>query len=119
MGTILEIHFVCAFLVLLIAVFIGWVQLGQRVVIAALGLQVLIGLILAAVAGASHAALPASLGIHVAGALLAMAAYIAARRYVERNPQARFAGWAMSLAGLILIVFTIWFGSRLALTHPI
>lgn len=117
MNIALEVHFVFAFLVLLVAVFIGWVQMGRRVAVTVLGIQVLIGIVVAAMAGMSHMPLPAMLWLHILGGLLAMGAYIAGRRMFDRSPGKAAPALAMSLAGLALVIFTIWYGTHLVVTH--
>ena len=115
MSIILEIHLYVAFLIVLLAIFIGWVQLGRRTLVAVIGLQVLVGIALAAAAGMERVPLPAQLWIHIVGALLAMLAYIVGRRLTERHPSTPGIGWLVSAAGLILVLFTAWFGSHLVL----
>jgi hypothetical protein len=111
MRTVLEAHLGFAFFVFLMGLLLGWVQLGRRVVVAVIGIQILLGIIVAALAGAHHIPLPGSLWVHIVGALLAMAFYIVARRVVDRSPENyRVIGWGLSLIGLALIVFTIWYG---------
>jgi hypothetical protein len=114
MNIVLEIHFAFAFLVLLVAVFMGWVQVGRRVAVTVIGIQVLIGLIVAAMAGMAHLALPSMLWAHILAGLLAMGAYIAGRRMLDRSPQNATPAILLSAVGLVLVVFTIWYGSRLA-----
>jgi hypothetical protein len=119
MNVVLEIHFAFAFLVFLVALFMGWVQLGRSVVNAVLGIQVLIGIVVAGVAGASHLRLPPLLWVHVVAALLAMGTYIAARRVLLRSPESNGVALALSFLGLVLIAFTIWFGWHLVLTQGV
>lgn len=111
MKTVLEIHLVVAYLVALLALFVGWVPLGRRVMVAIVGLQVGIGIVAAGIAGASHLSLPGTIALHIVLALLAMGAYIAARRIAERNGAT--AGLALSALGLILVVATIVVGLRM------
>ncbi|MGZ3497514.1 MAG: hypothetical protein ACXWNK_13810 [Vulcanimicrobiaceae bacterium] len=111
MNIVLEIHLVVAFLVLLLALFIGWVQNGRRVMVAVLGLQVLIGLIAAGMLGASHVALPPAVWSHILGGLLAMFAYIFARRIADRGKGG--IALALSAVGLLLILSTILLGLHL------
>jgi peptidoglycan/LPS O-acetylase OafA/YrhL len=113
MNIVLEIHFVFAFLVLLVVLCIGWVQLGRRVAVTVIGIQVLIGVIVAAMAGMSHMALPSMLWLHILGGLLAMGAYIAGRRMLDRSPQNAVPAIVLSVVGLALVVFTIMYGSRM------
>lgn len=117
MNIALEIHLGFAFFVFLLALFIGWVQMGRRVMVTVLGIQVFIGLAVAAVAGANHLPLPGSLWIHILGALLAMGAYIAGRRVFDRAPQNVPAALGFSAAGFVLVIFTIWYGSQVTLAH--
>lgn len=120
MSTVLEIHLGFAFFVFLLGLFIGWVQMGRRVLVTVIGIQILIGVIVAGIAGASHLPLPGTLWIHIVGALIAMFAYIAGRRIVDRDPEGnRVLGWGISLLGLIFIVFTIWYGVSLLRVHGI
>ncbi len=120
MNTVLEIHLGFAFFVFLLGLFIGWVQMGRQVLVAVLGIQVLLGIIVTALAGAGHTPLPGTLWVHIVAALIAMFAYIVGRRVVERAPERyRLIGWAISLLGLIFIVFTIWYGVSLHNVHGI
>lgn len=119
MNAILEIHLGFAFFVFLLALFIGWVQLGRRTLVVVIGLQILIGAIVAAIAGATRRPLPGTLWVHIAGALLALAAYVVSRRMLDRNPALRIPALAISLLGLIFVIFTIWYGSHLTMTHGI
>ena len=106
----LDAHFAFAFFVFLCAITIGWVQLGRRVMVTVLGIQVAIGLVVAAWDGFAHIAFPSRLWVHISGGLLAMGAYIAGRRLVDRSPTATFAGLLMSFIGFLLVLFTIWYG---------
>lgn len=118
MSIALEVHLGFAFFVFLLALFVGWVQMGRRVMIAVLGIQVLIGAVVYAWAGAAHMPLPQTLWVHIVGALLAMFAYIAGRRLYDRSPQKIAPAVAMSLLGFILIVLTIWYGTELYFRSP-
>ncbi len=114
MGTVLEIHLGFAFFVFVLGLFIGWVQLGRVVLLAVIGIQVLIGALVAAWAGVSHTPLPGTLWIHILGGLLAMGAYAVALRVVDRDERRyRLVGWCISLAGFALIVLTAWYGVSL------
>ena len=117
MNIILEIHLGFAFFVFLVALFIGWVQLGRRVLVTVIGIQILLGLIVAGVAGASHLPLPGMIWLHIVAALLAMGTYIAARRMLDASPKNLVPAIVLSFIGLVLIAFTIWYGSQLTLTH--
>jgi hypothetical protein len=116
MTLLLDAHFAFAFFVFLCAILIGWVQLGRRVLVTVIGIQVALGIALAAWDGARHIPLPPRLGIHILGGLLAMGAYIAGRRIVDRSPNATFSGLLMSFIGFLLVCFTIWYGWGLV-TH--
>lgn len=109
----LEIHLYFAFFVFLMGLFLGWVQLGRRVVVTVVGIQIAIGVAVAADAGAAHFPMPGSLWVHIVGALLALASYIVARRMLDRNADLRIPALAVSLLGLFFIVFTIWYGTQL------
>ncbi|MHB8364005.1 MAG: hypothetical protein ACYDEK_05445 [Vulcanimicrobiaceae bacterium] len=113
MEIVLEIHLVVAFLVVLFALALGWVPLGRRVMVAVIGLQVLIGAIVAGMLGASHHALPPAIWPHVAAALLAMFAYILARRIGERSTS-HTAPALLGALGLALILVTVWLGWHMA-----
>ncbi len=108
-STIDTVHLGVAFLVLLGAVAFGWVQLGRRVMVALIGLQVLVGLIYAGTLG--KATPPAVLG-HIVVALAAMAAYIVGRRLGERS---RGPLWPMLLSaiGLLLVLLAAYMGLRM------
>ncbi len=103
------VHWVFAFLVLLAAVTIGWTQLGQRVMVALIGIQVLIGIVFAAVNGPALAGKGAAIGEHIVGALLAMAAYIFARRLGQRGAT-RPTQIGLSALGLLLLLGTAYLG---------
>jgi hypothetical protein len=106
------IHWSVAFLILLSALLLGWVQLGRRVMVALIGLQVLIGIVYAAVLGAALATKGAILGVHIVGALLAMAAYMVGRRLGERGGS-RFVPLALSAVGLIVLFATAYLGLKM------
>src|SRR6185312_9958713 len=99
------------------ALIMGWVQMGRRVMIAVIGLQVLIGVIVAAWAGAAHHVLPSNLWVHIVGGLLAMFAYIAGRRLDDRGN--RGAALLLSLIGFVLVLFTAWYGANLTTHQPV
>jgi CDP-diglyceride synthetase len=117
MSIALEVHLGFAFFVFLCALFVGWVQTGRRVMSAVIGIQVLIGLVVAAWAGSAHIPLPGSLWIHIVGALAAMFAYIIGRRMFDRAPQRPWPAIGMSLLGFILVILTIAYGWTL--TYPL
>lgn len=117
MGIALEIHLGFAFFVFLTALFVGWVQMGRRVMAAVIGIQVLIGVVVAALAGAAHIPLPGTLWIHIAGALIAMFAYIIGRRVFDRSRGNVIPAVALSLLGFIFIILTIAYGFSLVYPH--
>lgn len=116
MNIALEVHLGFAFFVFLLALLVGWVQMGRRVMAAVIGIQVLIGVVISAWAGMTHVPLPATLWVHIAGALLAMFAYIAGRRLYDRSPHYRVQAVLLSVLGFVFIVLTIAYGLRL--TYP-
>ena len=113
MNYALDAHFAFAFAVMLCALFMGWIQLGRRVMSAVLGIQVALGIAVAAWDGVLHVPLPPRIWIHVASGLLAMAAYIAGRRLIDRDPSAVATGYALSFVGLALVGFTFYYGGIL------
>lgn len=108
----LEVHFGFAFFVLLAALLVGWVQMGRRVMSGFIGIQVLIGVVVAAWFGARHVPLPSVLWIHVLAALLAMFAYIIGRRMYDRTHKA-LPAIGMSLLGLCLLIVAAAYGVRM------
>lgn len=116
MNTALEIHFGFAFFVFLVALLTGWMQLGRWATIAVILIQLAIGIVVAALAGFSHLVLPGTVWVHVAGGVLALAAYFAAYRIFERSANAA-AAIALSFVGFVLVILTFWFGSNATLTH--
>jgi len=111
--TVDTIHWVFAFLVLLAAVTMGWVQLGQRLMVALIGIQVLIGIVYAAMLGTALAGAGARIGEHILGALLAMGAYIVARRASTRVPS-RPVQLGLAAAGLLLLIGTAYLGLKMS-----
>ena len=111
--TVDTIHWVFAFLVLLTAVTMGWVQLGQRVMVTLIGIQVLIGIVYAAMLGAALASAGALIGEHILGALLAMGAYIVARRS-SPGGASRPVQFVLAAAGLLLLVGTAYLGLKMS-----
>lgn len=105
------IHWVFAFLVILCAVALGWVQVGQRVMVTVIGVQVLIGIVFAAMLGSGIAGLGARIGEHVLCALLAMGAYIAARRLGAAG--SRGAQIGLAALGLVLLGLTAYVGLKM------
>lgn len=102
---ILEIHWGFAFLVGVCAIVLGWTQLGRRVMAAVLGLQILIGIIAAALI---HP-LPPIIFVHILTALLALAAYMVARRITERSGNGAVP-LVLSGVGLVLVFATVYLG---------
>ncbi len=119
MNIALEVHLGFAFFVFLLALFVGWVQMGRRVMAGVIGIQVLIGVVISAWAGAAHIPLPGTLWVHIAGALIAMFAYIVGRRIYDRAPQQySVPAIGMSLLGFVFVILTIWYGTRLYFGYP-
>lgn len=114
MSIALEVHLGFAFFVVLTGLFVGWVQMGRRVMSAIIGIQILIGVAVAAWAGIVHFPLHDTLWVHIVGALLAMFAYIVGRRLFDRAPQNALPAIGMSLLGFVLLLVTAWLGFRLA-----
>jgi uncharacterized protein YacL len=112
LSIVLEIHLVIAYLVLLLAIFVGWVPMGRRVMVGIIGLQVVVGLIVAGMWGASHRPLPPEIIAHILGAIAAMLAYVFARRFGDRGN--KNAALILSAVGLLVIVGTIWLGFHMA-----
>jgi hypothetical protein len=108
MNVALEVHLGFAFFVFLVALFVGWVQMGRRTMSAILGIQILIGIVAAVWLAIAHYPLPPTLWIHIVGALAAMFAYIAGRRVYDRGNAGAAVG--LSLLGFVLLCFTIWYG---------
>lgn len=113
MSIALEVHLGFAFFVILAALFVGWVQMGRRVMSGIIGIQILIGVIVSAWAGIARYPLPGTLWVHILGALLAMFAYIVGRRMYDRAPQKPLPAVGMSLLGFILLILTIAYGFHL------
>lgn len=105
------IHWGFAFFVLLCALLLGWVQMGRRVMNVVIGIQILIGVVYAALLGASIAAKGEMLAAHVACALAALAAYIVGRRLGERSGT-RVGAVVLSAVGFVLLFATAYLGLK-------
>lgn len=116
MNVALEIHLGFAFFVFLLALFIGWVQLGRGVVVTVILIQAAIGIAVAAIAGATHQPLPRTLWLHIGAAVLALLAYIGGRLVYLRTQNAA-AAFGLSFLGFLLVICAIWYGSHATLTH--
>lgn len=114
MNVALEIHLGFAFFVFLLALFVGWVQLGRWAVAVAIAAQIVIGVAVAAMASAAHLALPGTVWLHIGAAVLALLAYIAGRRIFPVNAKAAF---GLSFLGFVLVIFAIWYGSQVTYAH--
>ena len=112
MSVVLEIHYAIAFLVVLCAVIFSWTSMGRRVMNVVVGLQILVGLLLAAIMGAQHMAMPPGLWLHILLALGAAAAYGFARRIGDSAVGAT-QGLALSVIGLMCVVAAFAIGLRL------
>ena len=106
------IHLSLAFLIILCAVVLGWIQLGQRLMTALIGLQVLVGVIYATVLGGALKTIGGHIGEHILGALLAMTAYIAARRF-GANTTSRIVPIVLAAIGLLLVLLTAYLGLKM------
>jgi hypothetical protein len=113
MSVVVEIHLVLAFLSALCALIFSWTPNGRRVVNAVVALQFLMGLVVAGVMGANHAALPPLVWVHLLVAIVILACYGMAMRLGKRAGGARPALW-LSLLGLVLILLNIWLGAHVA-----
>jgi hypothetical protein len=106
----LEVHLGFAFFVFLTALFVGWVQMGRRVMVTVIGIQVLIGAVVAVWAAIARVPLPGALWVHIVAAVAAMFAYIAGRRLYDRSAQYGMRAVGMSLLGFVLLLLTIAYG---------
>lgn len=105
------IHWGFAFFVLLCAAALGWVQMGRRVMNVVIGIQILIGVVYAAVLGAALATKGTLLATHIIFALAALAAYIVGRRLGERSGS-RAGAVVLSAVGFVLLLVTAYFGMK-------
>lgn len=103
------IHWSFAFLLILCAALLGWVQLGRRLMVALFGIQFVIGVVYLGMLGAGVAALGGRLWLHILGWLLAMSAYIVGRRLGE-GTRNRTVPIVLSALGLVLLLLTGYLG---------
>lgn len=113
MSVLLEIHLVVAFLTALCALIFTWNPQGRRVVNAVAGLQVLTGIVLAAVMGMNHVDMPSSVWMHLINAVVIMALYGLAIRYDKRAGGGHW-GLILGLAGFAFVLLNIAFGWKMA-----
>lgn len=113
MGILLEIHYVVAFLLVLCAIVFSWSALGRRVVNVVAGLQLLLGIAVAAVMGASRMQLPQTVWLHILGAIVIVVLYGAAARLSSRAGGAK-AALICSILGLIFVLATFYLGMHMA-----
>lgn len=113
MSVVVEIHLVLAFLSGLCALIFSWTPNGRRVVNAVVGLQFIMGLVVAGTLAANHEALPPTVWLHLLVAIVIMACYGMAMRLGKRAGGARPA-LVLSIVGLLLILANIWLGARVA-----
>lgn len=106
------IHLSFAFFVVLCALLLGWVQMGRRVMNVVIGIQILIGIVFAAVLGAAIATKAEILAAHVACALAALAAYIVGRWLGER-PNSGAGAVVLSAVGFVLVIATAYLGLKM------
>ena len=116
MSFALDAHFAIAFLTVLCALLLGWIPLGQRVVLTVLTIESALGIAAAAAHPAYHA-VTGGLRLHIAGGIAAIACYAAALRINERAKRPAAAAFALSFAGLIAVAATLWHGAMLAAPH--
>jgi len=114
MSVVVEIHLVLAFLVALCALVFSWTPNGRRVVNAVVGLQFLMGLVVAGVMGANHISIPPLVWLHLLVAIAILACYGIAMRAGKRAGGATLA-LAMSVIGIVLIVINILMGLHIAM----
>jgi len=112
-AVVLEIHLAVGFLVALCALIFSWNSMGRRVMNAVLGLQVLIGLVVAGALGAAIAGFGGVVWAHIVFALLAVGAYGMSRRIGDRAGGAR-PGMALAVIGFLLVFATIYLGLHMA-----
>jgi hypothetical protein len=111
-----ELHFVVAFLVAICALAFSWNSRGRRVMNVVLGVQTLLGIVVAGLHVVSHEPLPPSVWWHVGAALVALAAYGTARRLGDR-PNGAAAATALSLLGIVAVAASMVLGVRVAGLH--
>ncbi len=103
------IHWSFAFLILLCAFTLGWIQLGRRVMLALVGIQFIIGIVYLGLIGTGAAALGGRLWMHILGWLLATVAYALGSR-AGRSSSSKAVPILLSLIGLVLLLTTAWVG---------
>jgi hypothetical protein len=113
MQTVTEIHLGAAFLVVLCALVFSWNQLGRRVINVVVGLQVLIGLAVAGVIGATHQPVPPTLWVHMLLAIVILGCYGMASRFGRRAGGGNVA-LLLSIAGLVVVLIDVYIGWRMA-----
>jgi hypothetical protein len=107
-----SIHFGLAFLVALCALIFSWNSLGRRVMNVVLGIQVVVGFVVAGIMGANHVELPSLAIVHLAGGLIALGFYGAARPIGDRPGKAGV-GLVLSILGLLTVAFTLYLGLKM------
>jgi hypothetical protein len=113
LSVLLTTHWVVAFLLGLCALIFSWNSGGRRVVNAVAGLQLLIGIVLAAYVGINHIPFQAMIYAHIVGALVIMACYGMAMREGKRAGGGTRA-LVLSILGLIFVVLNILGGLMMA-----
>lgn len=114
MAFAVSIHFAVAFLVALCALAFSWNDLGRRVVNAALGLQIVVGLIVLGFDLAGHQGFHHDLIPHVGFAVGAALFYGVALGISRGGGDARLA-LGFSIAGLAFVATTLIYGMRMFL----
>jgi hypothetical protein len=113
MTVLLEVHLVVAFLLAFCAIIFTWNPSGRRVVNVVAGLQVLVGIVVAAVMGMSRIPMPSSVWVHLLLAVGIMACYGFAIRNDKRAGSGN-RGLMYAILGLVLIVMNIAYGWKMA-----
>ncbi|MHB8146250.1 MAG: hypothetical protein ACYDGM_03175 [Vulcanimicrobiaceae bacterium] len=113
MTFLLEAHWLLAFLVVFCAIIFSWNSMGRRVMSVVVGLQFLLGLIVAGVMGAAHETLSPAIFAHILCALGALIAYPLARRLGDR-PGGAAIGMALGALGFVLVLGGFYLGLHMA-----
>ena len=115
MAFVTDVHFLVAFLVGLCALVFSWNTLGRRVMNVVLGLQVLIGLVVAGMHFATHEKLEPQAGPHIALAFLGALFYGIAAGAGRRGRSGP--ALILSILGLLTVFATIYYGFQMYLHH--
>jgi hypothetical protein len=113
MSILQETHEIVAFLALLCALVFSWNATGRRVANAVVGLQFLLGIVLAAMMGAQHAELPPLVWLHLVIGAAALAAYGVAMRAGKRAGGSQRA-LTLSVVAVLLVALNVYLGLHMA-----